>query len=54
MNEEILHAWDALNGTIQRMLVSQPFQMTEASARVEEARQKFNDLLWRTAYQKKD
>lgn len=51
--DEVLKAWDELNSAIQRMLVSQPFQMTEAAARAEEARLKFNDVLWRTAYQKK-
>lgn len=52
--EELLKSWDELNSAIQRMLVSQPFQMTEAAARVEDARVKYNDLLWRFAYQKKD
>jgi hypothetical protein len=52
-DDKILEAWDALNGAIQRMLVSQPYQMTDAAARLEDARQKFNSLLWQSAYQKK-
>jgi hypothetical protein len=52
IDAKILEAWDALNIAIQRMLVSQPSQITESSAKVDDARQKFNALLWQSAYQK--
>lgn len=48
MNEEIFHTWDELNMSIQRMLVSQPYQMSEAAERVTENRQKFDKLIRRS------
>ena len=47
MTEEIYQAWDELNMSIQRMLVSQPYQMSEAAERVTENRLKFDRLLRR-------
>jgi hypothetical protein len=49
MSEELFQAWDELNMSIQRMLVSQPYQMSEAAERVTENRQKFDKLIRREA-----
>jgi hypothetical protein len=47
MDDELLVAWDSLNGAIQRMLVSQPWQMTAASEHLEDCRKKFFDTVLR-------
>lgn len=45
MNDEMFNAWDELNMSIQRMLVSQPYQLSEAAERVAENRLKFDRLI---------
>lgn len=45
MTDEMFNAWDELNMSIQRMLVSQPYQLSEAAERVAENRLKFDRLI---------
>lgn len=48
--EQLLNAWDRMQGSVQRVLTSQPFQMTEAAARMDAERLSFNALIQRIAF----
>lgn len=42
---EIFDAWDRVSGAIDRVLTSQPFQMTESAALLGQRRQEMRDVL---------
>lgn len=44
-NDDLFEAWDELDRSIRRLLVSQPSSMTEAAARVDAARLAFAGLI---------
>lgn len=45
MTDEILQAWDELNQAIQKMLVSQPTQLSAAAEELAATRQNFDALV---------
>lgn len=49
MNEEILHAWDDLNIAIQRLLTSQPSEMSEAAENLDVRRRLFDQAIRKDA-----